>query len=63
MKRRDLLQHLGKHGCIFKEGCRHTRAFHSANHRWSAIPRHPEIDSMLARAICKQLDLPLPPGK
>ncbi|MBI3823864.1 MAG: type II toxin-antitoxin system HicA family toxin [Planctomycetes bacterium] len=62
MKRRKLLQHLQRHGCTFKEGRRHTRVFNPINRRWSAVPRHPEIDSMLARGICKQLDLPSPSG-
>jgi hypothetical protein len=60
VKRRKLLQHLHSHGCQFKEGKRHTRVFNPANRRWSTVPRHPEIDSMLAREICKQLDIPLP---
>jgi len=63
VKRRILIRHLEEHGCVLKEGRRHTRAFHPANRRWSAIPRHPEIDSMLAREICKQLGIPAPPGK
>jgi hypothetical protein len=63
VKRRVLVQHLRRQGCVFKEGKRHTRAFNPAKRRWSAIPRHPEIDSMLAREICKQLHVPPLPGK
>ncbi len=61
MKRRDLIRHLNDHGCMFvREGQSHT-IFEKPQHgRRGPIPRHREIPDPLARAICRQLDIPLP---
>ena len=64
MKRRNLLRHLGRHDCfVLREGKRHTVVRNPANNRQSEVPRHREIDTALARAICKQLDVPPPPER
>ncbi|MGH8190199.1 MAG: RecX family transcriptional regulator [Rhodanobacteraceae bacterium] len=59
MKRRDLLRHLTKHGCLLlREGARHSWWQHPASNRRSAIPRHSEINDHLARKVCRELGLP-----
>ena len=64
MKRRALVQHLEAHGCTFlREGANHTVYQHLGNHTHSTIPRHAEINSNLARKICKDLGIPLPAGR
>jgi predicted RNA binding protein YcfA (HicA-like mRNA interferase family) len=61
MKGRTLIQHLRQHGCmLLREGKRHTIFRNPANDRQTAVPRHREIDTGLARTICQQLDVPLP---
>ena len=61
MKRRDLERHLRAHGArLLDEGAKHTR-WGRGPHR-SAVPRHREIGTGLARAICRQLDAPPPTG-
>jgi predicted RNA binding protein YcfA (HicA-like mRNA interferase family) len=64
MTREKLLQHLRDHGCQeVKEGGRHTRVLNPANGRRSFVPRHREIKTGTAHAICKQLDIPPPPTR
>jgi hypothetical protein len=61
MKRRDLLEHLTKHGCRFlREGARHTVYFNAFNRKTSTVPRHNEIHEFLAKKICKDLEIPKP---
>ncbi len=61
MKRRELLEHLGRHGCRFvREGSDHSIWENSANGRRTSIPRHREIPEFTARRICRQLDIPRP---
>jgi mRNA interferase HicA len=61
MKRRDLIQHLEKHGCEFlREGSKHTVYVNRASQKASTVPRHREIDEFLARKICKDLQVPEP---
>jgi mRNA interferase HicA len=61
MKRVDLIRHLEAHGCEFlREGGRHTIYVNRANQTSSAIPRHREINDLLARKICRDLRLPEP---
>ena len=56
MKRRLLIQHLTKQGCILlREGGRHSWYINPVENRRSAIPRHEEISDILARKICKDL--------
>lgn len=59
MKRRQLTQHLEKHGCsILREGGNHTIYHNPDNNRKAPVPRHNEVDDVLARKICRQLDIP-----
>ncbi len=59
MKRLELLKHLLSHGCvILREGGNHTAIYNPANKRQSVLGRHREIDNLMARTICRQLDIP-----
>ncbi|MEH2415605.1 type II toxin-antitoxin system HicA family toxin [Nostoc sp.] len=50
MKRRELIRHLEKNGCLFlREGGRHTIYYNPSNNRTSAVPRHTEIVDILAK--------------
>lgn len=61
MKRLDLLRHLEAHGCKFlREGGSHTVYLNPAARKVTTIPRHREVNEMLARKICKDLDIPQP---
>jgi len=61
MKRRDLLSHLRKEGCVLhREGARHSLFLNPENGHMATLPRHREIEILLARKICRQLDIPSP---
>ena len=61
MKRRDLIRHLQKHGCVLeREGGRHSIWINPASGLIQAIPRHTEIGDFLAKGICKRLEISLP---
>jgi len=61
MKRKDLIKHLFKNGCIFmREGARHSVFFNSLIKKSSTVPRHTEIDSFLAAKICRDLGIEPP---
>jgi len=54
MKRKDLIQHLIKSGCIFiREGAKHSVFFNPLLRKTSTVPRHNEIDNFLARGVVK----------
>jgi len=58
MKRKDLIKHLTKNGCIFiREGANHSVFFNPSVKRISTIPRHTEIDNFLAKKICQDLGI------
>jgi predicted RNA binding protein YcfA (HicA-like mRNA interferase family) len=58
MKRKDLIKYLFKNGCIFvREGAKHSVFFNPSAQRASTIPRHNEIESNLAKKICKDLGI------
>lgn len=58
MKRKDLIKHLVKEGCIFlREGANHSLFFNPLLKKISTIPRHNEIDNNLAKKICKDLGI------
>ena len=62
MKRRRLLRHLEEQGCVLiREGSRHAIYYNPQANRTAAIPRHAEIADLLARKICRELNVP-PPG-
>ncbi|MEB3168371.1 MAG: type II toxin-antitoxin system HicA family toxin [Synechococcaceae cyanobacterium] len=61
MKRRDLLRHLTAHGCeLLREGGNHSWWWNPRQNRRSSIPRHTEINELLARKICKDLGVTNP---
>jgi mRNA interferase HicA len=58
MKRNKLLKHLRSHGCeLLREGGRHSWWHNPSQNRRSAIPRHTEINDILAKKICKDLGI------
>ena len=60
MKRFDLVRYLEAHGCtLLREGGRHSVYVNRATGKASAVPRHREISDMLARKICKDLEIPV----
>jgi predicted RNA binding protein YcfA (HicA-like mRNA interferase family) len=62
MKRRDLISHLIKEGCVLhREGARHSVFLNPENGHFATVPRHREIENLLVRKICRQLDIPSPP--
>ncbi|PIR07249.1 addiction module toxin, HicA family [Candidatus Jorgensenbacteria bacterium CG_4_10_14_0_8_um_filter_39_13] len=64
MKRKDLIKHLLKNGCIFlREGARHSVFFNSLLRKSSTVPRHIEIDNFLAKKICRDLGISSPKRK
>jgi mRNA interferase HicA len=61
MKRRDFVQHLGRHDCyVRREGGGHTIYTNPANGKSAAVPRHTETKTATLRRICQDLDIPLP---
>lgn len=59
MKRDDLIHHLRDHGCIlYREGGNHTLFRNTANKKAVPLPRHQEIGDILAKRICRQLEIP-----
>ena len=61
MKRRDLVAHLHRQGCVlYREGGRHSIFYNPANQKTSSVPRHRDINDFLARKICRDLGVPLP---
>ncbi len=61
MKRRDLIQHLERHGCeLLREGAKHSLYFNPANNQTSAVPRHREINDFLVRKISRDLGVAEP---
>ena len=61
MKRKDLLRHIEKNGCVLlREGGRHSVYLNPREKKASTIPRHNEINDFLAKKICKDLNVPQP---
>jgi predicted RNA binding protein YcfA (HicA-like mRNA interferase family) len=61
MKRKDLIRHLEAHGCEFlREGGNHSVYVNRPAQKTSTVPRHREINALLARKICKELQVPEP---
>lgn len=56
MKRRDLVAELEKHGCVLlRHGSRHDIYHNPGNGRSQPVPRHREINELLAKKILKDL--------
>ena len=61
MKRRAFLQHLQQNGCqLIREGGNHSWWGNPKVNKRSSVPRHSEVNDLLARKICKDLDIPKP---
>lgn len=59
MKRKELLRYFSKHHCEFlREGKRHSWWINIHLNKRSSVPRHTEINDILARKICKDLGIP-----
>ncbi|MFH1725890.1 MAG: type II toxin-antitoxin system HicA family toxin [Elusimicrobiota bacterium] len=61
MKRRDLIKHLMKKGCVLiREGGKYSIFQNPTTERETPVTRHPEIADFAIRKICKALDVPAP---
>lgn len=61
MKRVELVRYLESHGCsLLREGGRHSVFVNRSTGKASAMPRHREINDILARKICRDLEVPPP---
>lgn len=61
MKRRQLLNHLKRHGCdLRREGANHSIYRNTTTGETAPVPRHSEIKDNLARKICRDLSIPPP---
>jgi predicted RNA binding protein YcfA (HicA-like mRNA interferase family) len=61
VKRIDLIRHLEAHGCrLLREGGSHSVYVNRVARKVSVVPRHREIKELLARKICKDLEIPKP---
>lgn len=61
MKRTALIRHIEQSGCEFlREGKKHTIYVNRAKQTSSTVPRHKEIKDLLARKICRDLQVPEP---
>ena len=59
MKRKELTRHLRAHGCeMLREGGRHSWWSNPERNKRSAVPRHSDINDILADKICKDLGVP-----
>ena len=59
MKRRDLVRHLEAHGCeLLREGANHSVYVNRSARKTSTVPRHREINDLLARKIYRDLEVP-----
>ena len=64
MKRRYLLKHLARHGCVIeREGRGHTIVKNVKTGAISEVPRHREIKTPTARDICKDLGIEAPSAR
>nr|VFJ90234.1 MAG: mRNA interferase HicA [Candidatus Kentron sp. H]VFJ92408.1 MAG: mRNA interferase HicA [Candidatus Kentron sp. H]VFJ99006.1 MAG: mRNA interferase HicA [Candidatus Kentron sp. H] len=56
MKRNVLPRHLRGQGCVLlREGAKHSWWHNPVLNKRSAIPRHAEIQDVLAKELCKDL--------
>jgi predicted RNA binding protein YcfA (HicA-like mRNA interferase family) len=61
MQRRNPIKHLQNHGCeLLREGGRHSIYYNPKTNKLAAVPRHREIADLLARKICRDLEVPEP---
>jgi mRNA interferase HicA len=59
MKRFALIKHLEKNGCqLLREGANHAIYQNPVNQKQTAVGCHQELDNLLCKKICKQLEIP-----
>ncbi|MBP9192647.1 MAG: type II toxin-antitoxin system HicA family toxin [Ignavibacteria bacterium] len=59
MKRKEFVRYLNSNNCILhRNGSKHDIYKNLISNKKTTIPRHPTIDDMLCREICKQLGIP-----
>jgi hypothetical protein len=66
VKLQVLLEHLRRHGCVIiraRTRAPHAKVLNPANGRKAPVPRHREVKTGTAHAICKQLAVPPPPER
>lgn len=62
MKRSALIKHFEKNGCrLLREGTNHTIYQNPVNLKQTSVGRHHELDNLLCKKICKQLEIPVIP--
>jgi mRNA interferase HicA len=58
MKRQAFIRHLESNGCrLLREGGKHSVYVHEATRKTSTVPRHRELNELLARKICRDLGI------
>jgi len=58
MKRKLFLKFLTENGCILeREGKKHTLFYNPTTNKSATVPRHREINTFTARAICRDLGI------
>lgn len=61
MKRRDLIRHLEEQGGeLLREGGSHSVYVNRKTHKVSTLPRHKENNDILAKKICRDLEVSEP---
>lgn len=61
MTRAALVRHLRSQGCeLLREGRRHSVFVHRGRGKVSTVPRHREINDLIARKICRDLVIEKP---
>lgn len=59
MKRNILIKFLTENNCVLlREGEKHSLYKNLSNGNFTAVPRHPDIQEMTVKSICKQLGIP-----
>jgi len=61
MKRKDLIRHLNKNGCILvREGGKYSVFSNPKTNKEVPVTRHNEIADFAAKKICKELGIEMP---
>jgi predicted RNA binding protein YcfA (HicA-like mRNA interferase family) len=61
MKRKELIRHLEANGCpLNREGGSHSIYWNPKTGRREPVARHAEVPDLLARKICRALEIPEP---
>lgn len=57
---RDLEKHMRQEGCaLLRQGSSHAIWWNPENQKRTSVPRHRELPLTTAKAICRQLEIPL----